>query len=174
MRGEIVSIAPPEPEGYISWERLRVMVVIIILSILVTVGVTIYISITMFQRTAEGCGCAFPECGNGTALGNPCVAMIEEVNSINPYCWVLDSNATLCEREPLTMGKSFRVTYWVNGTKVTLWCDWSKITESYWWWGYVNDTLVASCRYGEDGCCYIYNQSLYMTFNRTINVGTGS
>ena len=146
----------------------------LVIGVAVLMGSILWLSITGYQGVIECDGCGFPKCHNVSALGNPCVVMIEEVNSINPYCWVLDSNTTLCEWEPLTVGKSFRVTYWVNGTKVTLWCDWSKITESYWWWGYVNDTLAVSCRYGEDGCCFIYNQSLYMVFNRTINVGTRS
>jgi len=102
----------------------------------------------------------FPVMRERICVGHPCVKFIEIQNSLNPYCWVLDGNISVCEWVPLNKGKSFIATYWVNGTEATLTCEWNVVTKSYWWWLRVNGSLVASCMYGDEGCCYIHNQSL--------------
>ena len=147
-----------EGEHSVSLFRVVVLVCLFYVALFVMIYVGVYDFAKPFVSECGGCG--FPSCGNGTVLGDPCMKFIEMQNSLNPYCWVLDGNATVCEWLPLSKGKSFNVTYWVNGSRVSLTCEWSVVTKSYWWWLRVNGSLVASCMYGDEGCCYICNQSL--------------
>lgn len=113
-------------------KRWLINIGVAVLAIIITLIVIHHVFSFSFHSP---CGCAFPDCGNGTLFGDP--------------CRFFSGGAARMD---------FNVTFWVNGTEYRLVCTWNPITHGYWWWLYANGSLVVACLYvgeGFSGCCRI-------------------